>query len=64
MADPTNKDQKKISIKPGHTNGEQFEARETEDLAKKKLVEEEGERAFKEGLANNSDTDKNSTQQK
>ena len=35
-----------------------------DDVAHKELIEKDAERGFKEGLANNSDTDKESTQQK
>lgn len=46
------------------TNAEKFDGQNTEDISKKKSIETEEERAFKEGLANNSDTDNTSMQQK
>ena len=45
-------------------NVEKFDGQNTEDISKKKSIETEEERAFKEGLANNSDTDNTSMQQK
>ncbi len=47
-----------------NTNAEKFDGQNTEDVSKKKSIDTEEERAFKEGLANNSDTDNTSMQQK
>lgn len=64
MERPTNASEKETANNPIDTNAEKFVSQNTEEISKKKSIETEEERAFKEGLANNSDTDKNSMQQK
>ena len=64
MERPTNASEKETANNAIDTNAEKFVSQNTEEISKKKSIETEEERAFKEGLGNNSDTDKNSMQQK
>jgi hypothetical protein len=64
MADLNNIDPDEILIVPDHDDDKQIDTPPIDVVPKKTLIEKDVERGFKEGLANNSDTDKENTQQK
>ncbi len=49
------------TIRKSDTGLKKIQTSTTNDVVQKELIETTAERTFKEGLANNSDTDKNST---